>query len=138
MLEFHGWITLRYGNSEKDENLQAVFVQKVKDFISQKYPYLIDKGLLHFSFQNSEDFLMISGLCNHKNEPFDVKEIFEWVAVNSKGSYGLLHFHDDDFNDDFEVLVLKRGKLIGYKDVYLSPFIPECEPPEQSSNDFLH
>jgi len=76
----------------------------------------------------------VGGASNHKTNPwFDALELFEWLAQNARGSYGLLHLEDNEdqegFNNQFQVYVLKKGKLTKQNDPFLSPRIPEIEAP---------
>ena len=75
---------------------------------------------------------MIGGLDNRKTSSWTkLVEVFNWIAVEAKGSYGLVHFFDDEdkngLDNQFQVMVLKKGKISFELDTFLSPYIPEVE-----------
>ncbi|WP_234021411.1 Imm7 family immunity protein [Streptomyces sp. 142MFCol3.1] len=89
-------------------------------------PYLID-----LRWMNGEPFIHPGGSTNHRSSP-DVVELFEHVAVVAPGSYGLLHFRDDEepgHENNVRVLKLVRGMVTQHTEALLSPYIPTVEDP---------
>ncbi len=87
----------------------------------------IKTGILNGNYQ-----FMIFGFHNHKSQEFfDVLEIYQWLAKNAVGSYGLLHYFDDEdkagFDNQFQVYSLKKGKFECQQDKLLSPYFNEIE-----------
>ncbi|SFT13442.1 Imm7 family immunity protein [Paenibacillus sp. BC26] len=127
MYEHHGWIVLRYHTQDTNEFLQGESYSKFKKYLEE-----VDVGKLsNVKRQNGQDSWTISGLDKHYSD--HVLDIFNWVAENLPGSYGLLYVHDDedfefeDKSNAFVVWKLARGKLTQEKDHFLSPYIPIVE-----------
>lgn len=69
---------------------------------------------------------------NHKSfEAGEIIELFQFIADQAPGSYGLLYTRDDEdiegYDNEFKVYVLARGTLRRQEDVWLSPFVPVVE-----------
>jgi len=104
MIECHGWATIREAYREEDEN---------------------EKRL-------DEAISIISSEIEKTGNRWDgVIKLFQLVADVAKGSYGLLHFHDDEADGEqanaFQVFVLKRGKIELSVEKHLSPYFPTLE-----------
>ncbi|WP_052732768.1 Imm7 family immunity protein [Hymenobacter terrenus] len=129
MIEIHAWITLRYSDYDSEDHLQRDFIANFKGYLAQQYNWVLENSYGRFIDRNGLECFAIDVQHNHKDS-FYVLDIFSWVAKESTGSYGLLYFHDDEdqeaFNE-FQVYVLKRGKLAKSKDSFLSPYHEEVE-----------
>ncbi|MFI7396270.1 Imm7 family immunity protein [Streptomyces tendae] len=122
MFEYHGWITVREtAANDEDETRLRQIVDELRRHIAQMgSPYLLD-----LRWMNGEPFIHFGGSSNHRSPP-DIVELFE-QAVVAPGSYGLLHFHDDeepDRENEIQVLRLVRGTVTQHKEALLSPYIP--------------
>ena len=137
MTEIHGWITLRYSDYHSEDTHQNEFVAKFKSYLNQHYAWISEDSRCSFSSRNGLESFAVNVLHNHKGDPFHALAIFTWVANESTGSYGLLYFLDDEdearFNE-FQVYVLKRGKLVKAQDSFLSPYCEEVEKKYDEDN----
>lgn len=133
MIEYFGWASISESLDEKNESDQAMSViwenlqRKINatfaDNTNPQFQLKMMNGVYHF---------MISGFHNHKSQDFfDVVEIFQWLASHAIGSYGLLHFFDDEdkngFNNQFQVYRLKQGNFERQNDTFFSPYFNEVE-----------
>jgi hypothetical protein len=138
MVEIHGWITLRYSDYHSEERLQNDFVYSFKSYLHSHHSWILSEGIGRFTSRNGLECFSIDVQHNHAGEPFYLLELFAWVAKESSGSYGLLYFHDDEdeaYQNEFQVYVLKRGKLIkGKTDPFLSPYYEEVEKKYDADN----
>jgi hypothetical protein len=136
MIEIHAWITLRYSDYDSEDHIQREFVENFKCYLVQHYDWVLENSYGRFINQNGLECFAIDVQHNHKGS-FYMLDIFSWVAKESTGSYGLLYFHDDEdpeaFNE-FQVYVLKRGKLTKSKDPFLSPYLEEVEREYNDNN----
>lgn len=130
MIEIHAWLTLRYSDYDSEEQLQRKFIADFKGYLAQNHNWVLADSYGKFIDRNGLECFTLDVQHNHKGEPFYALDIFSWVAKESTGSYGLLYFHDEEdqeFFNEFQVCVLKRGKLTKSKDSFLSPYWEEVE-----------
>lgn len=130
MVEIHAWITLRYDDYDSEDQYQKQFVSRFKQYLQNDFNWLLTSSHCQLVSYNGLECFTIHGQHNHKDENFYPLEIFEWVAKEGKGSYGMLYLFDDEDrqnNNKFQVYILKRGKLIQETDSFLSPYFPEVE-----------
>ena len=128
MLEFHGWAKIReaYREINEDDTKLDVAISKLRKFIADQYSFYAVVEETNGSFH-----LCTTGESNHWRDP--VLELFEFIAQVAPGSYGLLYIHDGenvDAHNEFQVWVLKKGKLQKRSDPFLSPYFPEVEEVE--------
>lgn len=129
MYEFHGWATIRETFEEEDAgNLELVF-KNIQNFILELG---WSAGLLKVYPANGTHHLAVGGFLNHKSfEAGEIIELFQFIADQAPGSYGLLYTRDDEdiegYDNEFKVYVLARGTLRRQEDVWLSPFVPVVE-----------
>jgi hypothetical protein len=134
MFEFHGWATLRVDSvdeyGDEDEKALQAFLSE----LHQRIETMLIDGAIHVEIRNGLHTLTIFGHNNHRQE--SVIDLFRWVAMNSRGSYGLLFIHDDedykrggDYTNQFRVWKLALGELEELDDPFLSPYIPTVELP---------
>ena len=133
MIEYHGWATIRESFSEEGESdiLLASIWKNLHDKVSE-INETNSNILIELRVFNGEYRLIISGSSNHKTSPwFEVLELFNWLASNAVGSYGLLHLYDDEdkegYSNQFQVYVLKKGTVFHEINMFLSPYTPEIE-----------
>jgi len=137
MIEVHGWISLRYSDYHSLESEQENFVYSFKQFLLKHCDWVLDDQIGRLTRRNGLDCFTLNVQHNHPGEPFYPLDIFTWAAENSTGSYGMLYFHDDEneaHHNEFQVFVLKRGRLIREKDPFLSPYIEEVEKEYDENN----
>lgn len=136
MVEAHGWITLRYSDYHGENDEQRHFIARFKAFMHQHYEWVVDckieqtEPIGRITNRNGLECFTLTVQHNHAGKPFYPIGIFSWVAQNSTGSYGLLYFHDIEdqaHENEFQVFVLKRGKLVKASDSFLSPCLEEIE-----------
>ena len=124
MVELHCWINLRetceITEDENTGNLLPVVREELEKFELEYYNIQI-KGL------NGEYYIEFSIYENHMASAKEALSLFSRVGEIAKGSYGLLHIHDDEdegIQNSFRTWRLARGKVTVYKDDFLSPYIP--------------
>ncbi|MFZ2843235.1 Imm7 family immunity protein [Psychrobacter sp.] len=131
MIEYQGWFVIRESFSELDESkdkMKEVW-QKLEFFVAN---INCNRNICQMKITNGSYKLMIAGMDNHKSYSWtEILEFLNWIAIEAKGSYGLLYFCDDEDKDgldnQFQVIVLKKGKISFELDKFLSPYNPEVE-----------
>jgi hypothetical protein len=125
LFEFHGWAVLVRGEAGTGyESLLAEVKAKSEEIC--EYPehfQIADAG-------NEMKVLIAHGLRNHFR--YQIIELFECIAGLSSESYGLLYVHDDEnsnYDNEFRVWRLARGRLEERSDPFLSPYVPTIEEP---------
>jgi hypothetical protein len=137
MVEIHGWITLRYSDYHSVDSEQNDFVYRFKQFLLKHCDWVLDGEIGSLTRRNGLDCFTLNVQHNHPGEPFYPLDIFTWAAENSTGSYGMLYVNDDEneaHQNEFQVFVLKRGKLIREQDIFLSPYLEEVEKEYDETN----
>ena len=134
MVEYYGWISISDSTYESDDSEMSLILNKLSSYITE-YKVQNASGFINVHEVNGSYQVMVSGNTNHLSQ--DVIEIFnlyEYIARIAIGSYGLLYIRNDESLDacnEFEVLVLARGKVRKEKDTFLSPCIPVIEDDEE-------
>ena len=127
MFEFHGWITIREGTSEAEED-DARFhrnIQSIEELVQANQDGVTRVEIIA---SNGQYNLIMHGLRNHR-QPW-VTELFKKTGEIARGSYGLLYLNDDEdteFSNEFQVWVMTRGNVRHDKDALLSPCVPMLE-----------
>ena len=127
MFSVFGWATISCSTNEIDQAEDKKILEKLDEQIEK---YRID-GLieirLYKTLNGSLNALSIVGSRNHRYEK--IIDLYRWLADNATGSYGLLYIHDDEsnFENEFRVLRLARGKISVESDPFLSPIILTVE-----------
>ena len=137
MVEVHGWITLRYSDYHSEGSEQNNFLFQFKQFLLKECDWVLDDEIGKLTSRNGLDSFSLTVQHNHLGNPFYPLDIFNWVASSSTGSYGTLYVLDDEdevHHNEFQVFILKRGKLIKMKDSFLSPYIGEVEQEYDENN----
>jgi hypothetical protein len=85
---------------------------------------------------NGSAQLHLGGLLNHRRgQGEEMLQAFRRIGEVAPGSYGLLYVHDDEDpagrENEFQVFMLRRGKISVDRDRYLSPCIPNIDIAEQ-------
>lgn len=75
--------------------------------------------------KNYTTFIQFSVIENHKSDKTEeMLGLYENITQIATGSYGLLYYLDDEdklYNDNFRVLVSRKGKCEWKQDEYFSP-----------------
>ncbi len=136
LFEFHGWASVWVSSNPDDIDTQTdADVKAVLDVLRERIRKIEASNVVHdLRYQNGLPFLWTSGFTNHRDSRIDdLFALFTLIAEVAPGSYGLLHYRDDEDRDgkgianDFRVLVLKKGSLTDERDPFLSPFVPDVE-----------
>ena len=136
MFELHAWFTIRdTPGPESDPRA----MQEVRGRIEDRLQQLPDSNpVLFLRWLNGALHLLASAFMNRKGPSTrQMLDLFEYVGEIAPGSYGLVYFYDDEdeagHSNEFQTLVMTRGRLAPEKDELLSPFIPKLEDPAVES-----
>lgn len=129
MYEFHGWATIHETTAEANAGSLELIIKNIQSFISE-----LDwsSGLLELYPANGNCYLSVGGFLNRKtSEAEEIIKLYQFIADQAPGSYGLLYTRDDEdiegYDNQFRVFVLARGNIQLKEDVFLSPFVPVVE-----------
>ena len=130
MFEYYGWISFVYSICEvedEDEKLE-IAVDYARNLIKQTLP---ERHINELKVINGQYMVSLAGLSNHRGLLEEALiNIFREIGEKAPGSYGLLYISDDEnieFDNEFRVGKLVRGKFEFVKDPFLSPRIPTIE-----------
>jgi len=140
MFEFHGWARVQYHTHDTDSILQDRCWDNLVEYVET-----IPNELVSYNRYNMCNSVFVNGQHNHRSEY--VIELFQWIADNAPGAYGILYIRDDedglwgdkdpcrksDYSNEFRVWRLCRGTLQELDDPFLSPAIPTVEDPYDES-----
>ena len=131
MIEINGWAVIRESYKEEDDDNELLnsIIKKIEskinelDYSNEFYSLKSLNGTYHLS-------IMVNH--NHRTATEHVIDFFKWLALVSKGSYGIMYVQDDEDiergnEDKFKVWSMKKGKVAELDDIYLSPLNPEIE-----------
>ncbi|WP_317056203.1 Imm7 family immunity protein [Roseovarius rhodophyticola] len=131
MVELHGWFTIREAFREEDESDEVLSsaIFQIEKAISKLSNFNLAAKLMQ---QNGCYSLLINGNFNHRDSRWtEVTELVQLVSKIAPGSYGILHFHDDEDKNgrenQFQALVMKKGRVQTLIDENLSPFFCDLE-----------
>ena len=131
MIELHGWFTIREAFREEDESDEALSsaISQIEQAISKLSDLNLSAQLM---VQNGCYSLLINGNFNHRDGRWtEVKELVRLVSKIAPGSFGILHFHDDEDSDgrdnQFQAMVMKKGRIQTVIEENLSPVFCELE-----------
>lgn len=127
MIELHGWIKICAAYKDEDrhtETQEDKVIYEVEKYI-QNLQY---KTIKKIDTKNGNYFISISLFTNHKNvEVNEIIDAFTNISKIAKGSYGLLYLWDDEDeqnDNNFMTLIIRRGNAEWKVDRLLSPLIP--------------
>ena len=133
MFEYHAWVTIQHSaGDESDAELRAAHRK-----VEQELEALSGgTGLVDLRWVNGMSQLHLSGFLNRRSgEGQDVIDVFCQVGRVAHGSYGVFYMLDDEDpsgkNNEFQVLVMRRGDVTQQPDRFLSPCIPAIEDEEE-------
>jgi hypothetical protein len=132
MFEFHGWATLRATATSPDDGWQRrqdeAAVEAVKELVDE----VADRasfvgGQIVVQQVNGEWQVWFHGLRNHRQDW--VVSLFTRIAESAPGSYGLLHVHDDEADDDNRWIcwTMLRGQIEASTEERLTPHVGRVE-----------
>ena len=133
MIELHGWLTIRptYMDEDKHPEIDEELIYKEVEMLVES---LRLRALDKVKWKNGICHIDISYFSNHENpETKEILKAFEDIARLAPGSYGLIYYWNDenygsnDYENEFRVLVFKRGTCEWKDDPFLSPCIPVIE-----------
>jgi hypothetical protein len=129
MFEYHGWIVIHSSPGEEDcEDLEAAFDAAEHEL----QPIREGTADISLGWVNGMAQLHMSGFLNHRTgEGQQAIESFQRIGKLAPGSYGVLFARDDEDPDgrqnEFQMLVMRRGSTFAVADEFLSPYIPVVE-----------
>jgi hypothetical protein len=124
MFEYHGWVTVWEGSSEAEDD-SALRESNCRDIEAAIEKYKDDMSRVELFYQNGSPYVRFDGDRNHYKSW--VLELFIHIGEIAKGSHGLLYIRDgenSDYDNEFQVWRMARGKVDQMKDSLLSP----CDP----------
>lgn len=129
MIELHGWLTIRdtYKNEDK------FIVDEYKSiFLVNKLIKELKWNTIQLKSRNGTCYIEITVFANRKTPEIDeISEFIKNVIIVAEGSYGIVYYWDDEDtfgrDNEFQVYIIAKGKIISQKDTYLSPCIPTIE-----------
>ena len=131
MLDYYGRIVVIDSPGEGDDReLDAIG----KWLVGRLETLKPGPDLLDVRWVDGTQFLTFSGQRDPRDTYFDdLLRVIQELAARAPGSYGTIHYHDDDpdhpFTNEFRVIALARGRLVEHPDPFLSPVIPTIEDP---------
>jgi hypothetical protein len=129
MFEYHAWITIHSSpGEEEDDAAKGAFDAAVREVS----PLQGGTTEVNLRWVNGTAQLHMSGFLNHRSgEGQEAIDTFERVAKAAPGSYGILYIRDDEDltgrENEFQVLVMRRGTTFAAADSFLSPCVPVIE-----------
>lgn len=133
MIELHGWLTIRPTYMDEDR-YPEIDEDRIYNEVEKLVKTLSLETLSKVNWKNGNCHLDVSYFSNHENmETKEILEAFEDIAHLAPGSYGLIYYWNDenygsnDYENEFRVLVIKRGTCEWKADPFLSPCIPVIE-----------
>lgn len=129
MFEYHAWVTVQSSAGDEEE----ADLQRAHDRTAAELGRLAGgTSLVNLRWVNGMSQLHISGFLNHRSgEGQEVIDTFRRVGEVAQGSYGVLYMRDDEDLDgrrnEFQILVMRRGRVTSESDHWLSPCVPVIE-----------
>ena len=125
MFEYYGWVSLRNDPHNIDGPNLTKFLPELEAKV-QEFTY----SEIVLKETNGGYKLWLTGHPNHRQNW--VFEFFEFIAPRAPGSYGLLYVWDDEhpeYDNEFRVWRMLRGRVEEISDPFLSPCVPTIEDP---------
>ncbi|WP_428242728.1 Imm7 family immunity protein [Gynuella sp.] len=124
MFEYHGWVTVRDGVSESEDDsvLHELNCRDIEATIAQ---YKDDMSRVELYYQNGSPYVRLDGDRNHYKSW--VLDLFIQIGKIAKGLHSLLYIRDDEspeHHNGFQVWRMTGSGIIQMKDILLSP----CDP----------
>lgn len=131
MIEFQGWANIAEAPDWEDDLDRLA--QVVTEITAEAKRLNEDLRTVRlFVEEPLGHVVLIAGYFGHTWRGWDeIVNFFKMIGEKAGGSFGLLHFIDDEDKtghvNDYQVLVMKRGKVGLEVDPFLSPYFPEIE-----------
>ncbi len=133
MIELHGWLTVYPTCPDEDRHPEID-----EESIYRNVEMLVEssnlQGIVKLGWRNGSCHLDTAYFSNHENEETSaILNLFRSIAETAEGSYGLVYYRNDenygsnDYQNQFRVLVIKKGTCRWADDSFLSPCIPTIE-----------
>ncbi len=130
MFELHGWARVAMSPGDDDDDTGEAVRDLARRLAARVEQCAWTIGILELRAVNGQFHLVVSTFRNRRDSYVDEAfGLFEFLAEEAPGSYGLLYLRDEDApdSDGFEVCVLARGRLTRKTDPFLSPCVPVIE-----------
>ena len=131
MIEINGWAVIResYKEEDDDNELLNATIKQIESKINE-----LDYSNEFYSLKRLNGTYHLSIMVNHTHRAVTehIIDFFKWLALISKGTYGIMYVQDDEDTErgneaKFKVWSIKKGKVAELDDIYLSPLNPEIE-----------
>lgn len=133
MIEIHGWLTIYPTYMDEDKHPE-IDEENVYNEVKSLVESLKLQSLGKVKWQNGYCHIDMSYYSNHENQDtVEILNIFRKIASIASGSYGLVYYWNDenygtnDYENEFQVLVIKRGTCKWKRDPFLSQCVPMIE-----------
>lgn len=131
MITIYGWLEIR--PTFLDEDLHPEIDEELINHEVERLVSELKHTKLNIIEKNYTRFIQFGVMENHKTDRTEeIIGLFENISRIATGSYGLLYFLDDEdktYNDEFRVLVSKKGVTEWKKDDFFNPcskMIEDC------------
>ena len=131
MIEIHGWVVIREAFNEAEESDEALSfaISKIERELGKMDYHSFSGQLMN---QNGAYNLTLSGNFNRPDSRWQaIIALLSTVAKVAPGSYGLVHFFNDEVSgpeaDLFKAYLIKKGSVELVTDLHLSPYFSEIE-----------
>lgn len=131
MITIYGWLEIR--PTFLDEDLHPEIDEERINHEVERLVSELKHTKLNIIEKNYTRFIQFGVMENHKTDRTEeIIGLFEHISRIATGSYGLLYFLDDEdktYNDEFRVLVSKKGVTEWKKDDFFNPcskMIEDC------------
>ncbi|WP_179338929.1 Imm7 family immunity protein [Winogradskyella ludwigii] len=131
MIEINGWAIIResYKEEDDDNELLNATIKQIESKLNE-----LDYSNEFYSLKRLNGTYHLSIMVNHNHRVVTehVIDFFKWLALISKGTYGIMYVQDDEDTErgneaKFKVWSIKKGKVAELDDIYLSPLNPEIK-----------
>ena len=123
MITVYGWMEIRATYMDEDMHPE-IYEDRILETVNQLINNLKHSDVKLIK-KNYKEYINLFVNENHKTEKTDeIIELFEKISIVATGSYGLLYLLDDEDkvnNDEFRVLISRKGHTEWKKDFYFSP-----------------
>jgi hypothetical protein len=125
MFHAHGWVEISTSTYEED-------FEEVRQAVARVETEMGRRALqgVHLD-ANGGAYVLLVNLVRNRELGFkgELWQLLVVVGEIAPGSHGIVYLRDSDFDDEFTVDVVKRGRVSLGSDPFLSPAVPEIEDP---------
>jgi hypothetical protein len=127
MFQLHGWAEV-LGTTTGEEDYA-----ELKRVVASIRARIVEIGLddrVEVVGRGGSFVLRVNLVQNRKRGDLELcRGLLAEIGERAVGSYGIFYVRDDEYNDVFQRLVLRRGVVKLEKDDILSPIVPTIEDP---------